>query len=63
MCPENTILTENKKRYYKKDGNKFLKKRLRENELKDLGNYDKPAETIKWDLANLVNKMEGRPRI
>ena len=48
---------------YKKDGNKFLKKRLRENELKDLGNYDKPAETIKWDLANLVNKMEGRPRI
>ena len=48
---------------YKKDGNKFLKKRLRENELKDLGNYDKPAETVKWDLANLVNKMEGRPRI
>lgn len=48
---------------YKKDGNKFLKKRLRENELKDLGNYDKPAETVKWDLANLVNKMEGRPQI
>ena len=48
---------------YKKDGNKFLKKRLRENELKDMGNYDKPAETVKWDLANLVNKMEGRPKI
>ena len=48
---------------YKKDGDKFLKKRLRERELKDMGNYDKPAETIKWDLANLVNKMEGRPKI
>ncbi len=48
---------------YKKDGDKFLKKRLRENELKDMGNYDKPAETVKWDLANLVNKMEGRPKI
>lgn len=48
---------------YKQDGNKFLKKRLRERELKDMGNYDKPAETIKWDLANLVNKMEGRPKI
>lgn len=48
---------------YKKDGDKFLKKRLREHELKDLGNYDKPQETVKWNLANLVNKMEGRPQI
>ena len=48
---------------YKKDGDKLLKKRFREREIKDMGNYDKPAETIKWDLANLVNKMEGRPKI
>ncbi|MBQ7883218.1 MAG: hypothetical protein IJ320_02495 [Phascolarctobacterium sp.] len=48
---------------YKKDGDKFLKKRLREHQLKDLGNYDRPQETVKWALANLVNKMEGRPQI
>ncbi|MBQ8417489.1 MAG: hypothetical protein IJX10_02445 [Phascolarctobacterium sp.] len=48
---------------YKKDGDKFLKKRLRERELKDLGNYERPQETVKWKLANLVNKMEGRPQI
>ena len=48
---------------YKKDGGKLLKKRLRERELKDMGNYERPQVTIKWDLANLVNKMEGRPRI
>lgn len=33
---------------YKKDGNKLLKKRVRESGLRDMGNYDKPAETIKW---------------
>ena len=48
---------------YKKDGDKLLKKRLRERELKDMGNYERPQVTIKWDLANLVNKMEGRPKI
>ena len=48
---------------YKKDGNKLLKKRFREREIKDMGNYDRPQETIKWALANLVNKMEGRPKI
>lgn len=48
---------------YKQDGDKFLKKRLREHQLKDLGNYERPQETIKWALANLVNKMEGRPKI
>ena len=48
---------------YKKDGDKLLKKRLRERELKDIGNYERPQVTIKWDLANLVNKMEGRPKI
>ena len=48
---------------YKKGGDKLLKKRLRERELKDMGNYERPQVTIKWDLANLVNKMEGRPKI
>ncbi len=48
---------------YKKDGDKFLKKRLRERELKDLGNYEKPEEIIKWKLSDLVNTMEGRELI
>lgn len=48
---------------YKKDGNKFLKKKLRERDLRDLGNYDRPQETIKWELSKLVNTMEGRPII
>lgn len=43
---------------YKKDGNKLLKKRVRESGLRDMGNYDKPAETIKWQLSKLVNTME-----
>lgn len=48
---------------YKKDGNKFLKKRVRESGLRDMGNYEKPAETIKWQLSKLVNTMENKPII
>ena len=48
---------------YKKDGDKFLKKKLRERELKEMGNVDHPEETIKWELSKLVNTMEGRPII
>ena len=48
---------------YKKDGNKFLKKRVRESGLREIGNYEKPAETIKWQLTKLVNTMENKPII
>ena len=48
---------------YKKDGNKFLKKKLRERELKEIGNVEHPEETIKWELSKIVNTMEGRPII
>lgn len=48
---------------YKKDGNKLLKKRVRESGLRDMGSYDKPAETIKWQLSKLVNTMENKPII
>lgn len=48
---------------YKKDGNKLLKKRVRESGLRDMGNYDKPAKTIKWQLSKLVNTMENKPII
>lgn len=48
---------------YKKDGNKFLKKRVRESGLREMGNYEKPAETIKWQISKLVNTMENKPII
>ncbi len=48
---------------YKKDGNKFLKKRLREREVKEMGNSEDPRELVKWALSDIVNDMEGRPRI
>lgn len=48
---------------YKKDANKFLKKRVRESGLREMGNYEKPAETIKWQLSKLVNTMENKPII
>lgn len=48
---------------YKKDGNKFLKKRVRESGLREMGNYEKPAETIKWQLSKLVKTMENKPII
>lgn len=48
---------------YKKDGEKFLKKKLRERELKEIGTVEHPEETIKWELSKLVNTMEGRPII
>ena len=48
---------------YKKDGDKFLKKKLRERELKEIGTVEHPEETITWELSKLVNTMEGRPII
>ena len=48
---------------YKKVGNKLLKKRVRESGLREMGNYEKPAETIKWQLSKLVNTMENKPII
>ena len=48
---------------YKKDGDRFLKKKVRERGLHELGNYEKPEETIKWQLSKLVNTMENRPII
>ena len=48
---------------YKKDGDKFLQKKVRERGLHELGNYEKPEETIKWQLSKLVNTMENRPII
>ncbi|MGM9561122.1 MAG: hypothetical protein ACI3WT_02610 [Phascolarctobacterium sp.] len=48
---------------YKKEGNKFLKKKLRERELREIGNVEHPEETIKWELSKIVNTMEGRPII
>ena len=48
---------------YKKDGDKFLKKKMRERHMRDIGNVEHPEETIKWELSKIVNTMEGRPII
>lgn len=48
---------------YRVDQNKLLKKRLRERFLSDNNAYEKPQDTVKWQLSKLVNTMEGRPII
>ena len=48
---------------YRKDGDRFSKKRIRENELRELGNQTAPEETMKWAISKQVNLMENRPII
>ncbi|MBP5736857.1 MAG: hypothetical protein J6W55_05365 [Acidaminococcaceae bacterium] len=48
---------------YNSDGNKFIRRFLRESELKPLGLEENPSDTNKWTLGNLLNKMEGKPQI
>lgn len=45
---------------YRKTGNKFLAKKLRQREVKSWGEFDHPDYTIKWALSRLVNTLEGR---
>ena len=40
---------------YRKDGDRFSKKRIRENEIKELGNQTAPEETMKWAISKQVN--------
>lgn len=47
---------------YRKDSNKLLTKKLRERFWAD-GGYEKPQDTVKWQMSKLVNTMEGRPII
>ena len=48
---------------YNSDGNKFIRRFLREADFKPLGTEEEPSDTIKWTLGNLLNKMEGKPQI
>lgn len=48
---------------YRRNGDKFSKKRIRENEIKELGNQTAPEETMKWAISKQVNLMENRPII
>lgn len=48
---------------YNSDGNKFIRRFLREADLRPLGLAEEPSDTIKWTLGNLLNKMEGKPQI
>ena len=48
---------------YNSDGNKFIRRFLREADMVSLGMEQHPSNTIKWALGNLLNKMEGKPQI
>ncbi len=48
---------------YNTDGQKFAKKNVREYDFKDLGNQEHPEDTIKWALAKMLTRMEGKPEI
>ena len=48
---------------YNSDGNKFIRRFLRETDFEPMGNQEDPSDTIKWTLGNLLNKMEGKPQI
>ncbi len=48
---------------YNADGDKYNRKIIRKNELEDLGLAPNLEDTLKWEFANVINKMEGRPQI
>ena len=48
---------------YNTDGQKFAKKNVREYDYKDLGTQEHPEDTIKWALARMLTRMEGKPEI
>jgi len=48
---------------YNSDGNKFIRRFLRESDFQPMGMDENPSDTIKWTLGNLLNKMEGKPQI
>lgn len=48
---------------YNSDGNKFIRRFLREADFQPVGMAEEPTNTIKWTLGNLLNKMEGKPQI
>lgn len=48
---------------YRKTGDKFSKKRVRTNDIKELGNASVPEDDLKWAISKQVNLMENRPII
>ncbi|MCH4157882.1 MAG: hypothetical protein LKF34_04705 [Acidaminococcaceae bacterium] len=48
---------------YNAEGQKFAKKNVREYNVKDLGTQEHPEDTIKWALAKMLTRMEGKPEI
>jgi len=48
---------------YNANGNKFIRRFLREANQQPAGLEEHPSDTIKWTLGNLLNKMEGKPQI
>lgn len=48
---------------YRADSKKLLSKRIRESFAAESGSYEKPEDTVRWQLSKLVNTMEGLPVI
>lgn len=48
---------------YKKEGDKLLKKVIRDVSTREIGIDEKPERIIKYAMMKLVNKMENRPDI
>ena len=48
---------------YRADTGKLLVDNVYERGVYDMGAYERPCDTIRWRLCDLVNKMEGRSLI
>jgi len=48
---------------YNADGDKYIRKFMRESDVQPMGLAEDPAVTIKWKFGNMLNQMEGRPQI
>lgn len=48
---------------YNATGDKFNRRQVRESDLKEPGMQEHPEVTLKYALANVINKMENRPQL
>ena len=48
---------------YNADGDKYIARHIRKNEIREEGMEEDPYETIKYGLGNALNRMEGKPPI
>jgi hypothetical protein len=48
---------------YNTVGDKYVKKQIREYDEKEMGTQEHPEDTIKWTLARVLSRLEGKPEI